>query len=807
MRKWLLLGIILSCSVLDSTEMFAEEKTTVEDHAYVQIEELNTGTKQVTKDFIGRGNVENERSRQLRRQRYSPLQAVGLYAHEGDQLMVRVTGQDSLTLVIGTPERNTQRRVSLNQGENEVSVDTEGAIYIINPNEQGSSTVTIAGATGNMPFFDLATTSVAAFNQQMDRQRDAKDVQLISEKAIITVSYDRARRFIEDPKVLMEYYDHFLLAQDWISGIRDDGNPANFTDRNFQHFIETSRLYMFATQEHMGFTGDAALARLLRTNNGWGPWHESGHQRQQAPWTWGSVVEGTVNIYSMAAQKAVTGSITAMDQYYPEMHRYLNSGNKDFERQNNNLKMVMFGQLWNTFGDEFYPILHQYYRENNLNYGSDAERIQNFVINVSAITGYNMVPYFEQWGFSVTESTRQATRLLVDLPEKIWLNDHQTNKRLPMRLLNGVNISRGHISVDLTEFANDIYQGQKIVLIKNGQYVSELTNKRPFYSFLNRNVWRTNIDVEPHDEIRIETRNSNGTFEIYRGSIIVDQLKKELHEYLGSAKNLHSLLTQQKLNDYRQDINALTDTISKEKLLVILEKVEQRYLESLVSDVQMQDRDNGTLRIEFANSSFREYTKIVAVGDNRYLGEISNGRPAYGSLSRNVFFITQQGQREQFEIQFRLPHKTYIVGIRTQKELQLRNEIDRLFTANNQLNPEITQERLDQLRTTINEQAGETKGLLVERLNHAQQLFFEALISDISLINNRLTVTFANDLFRNYRIVTVENDQYQAEIANGRPYYGGLNGHIFTVSRTSSASSSHRIEFRHSSGTYRINRE
>ena len=37
-----------------------------------------------------------------------------------------------------------------------------------------------------------------------------------------------------------------------------------------------------------------------------------------------------------------------------------------------------------------------------------------------------------------------------------------------MRLLNGVNISRGHISVDLTEFANDIYQGQKIVLIKMG---------------------------------------------------------------------------------------------------------------------------------------------------------------------------------------------------------------------------------------------------------------------------------------------------------------------------------------------------
>ena len=46
---------------------------------------------------------------------------------------------------------------------------------------RADSTVTIAGATGNMPL-DLATTSVARFNQQMDRQRDAKDVQLISEK-------------------------------------------------------------------------------------------------------------------------------------------------------------------------------------------------------------------------------------------------------------------------------------------------------------------------------------------------------------------------------------------------------------------------------------------------------------------------------------------------------------------------------------------------------------------------------------------------------------------------------------------------
>lgn len=34
----------------------------------------------------------------------------------------------------------------------------------------------------------------------------------------------------------------------------------------------------------MGFHNDRALQRLLKTNEGWGIWHESGHQRQQTPW-------------------------------------------------------------------------------------------------------------------------------------------------------------------------------------------------------------------------------------------------------------------------------------------------------------------------------------------------------------------------------------------------------------------------------------------------------------------------------------------------------------------------------------------
>ncbi len=43
--------------------------------------------------------------------------------------------------------------------------------------------------------------------------------------------------------------------------------------------------------------------------DGWGPWHEAGHQRQQT-WKWSGLTEVTVNIYSMAVQRAFWESFT-----------------------------------------------------------------------------------------------------------------------------------------------------------------------------------------------------------------------------------------------------------------------------------------------------------------------------------------------------------------------------------------------------------------------------------------------------------------------------------------------------------------
>ncbi|WP_207695924.1 hypothetical protein DOK67_0001075 [Enterococcus sp. DIV0212c] len=804
MKKCVWVSVLLLCSLSGNTQVYGETEVSPVNNDENVEEKQQENQKKVTKEFMGRGNVESERNRQRRSLRYSSLEPIGLYAEKGNILTIDVSKQDSLELVVGTPERNEQRKYSLKQGTNVVTVENEGAIYITNPNDSDSdsATVTVNGATGQMPYFDLNITSIEDFQNQMSTEISAKDVQLVSNKAIITVSYDQAKKNIKNPKELMSYYDKFLTAQDRISGINDKGRTENLVDRHFQHFIEVSRMYMFATQEYMGFNGDAALSRLLNTDNGWGIWHESGHQRQQSPWKWGSVTESTVNIYSMAAQKEITGQVIAMDQYYPQMYAYLESENKDFEKQNNDLKMVMFGQLSNTFGENFYPILHQYYRENEFSYRTDDERIQNFVINVSNITGYNMVPYFEQWGFNITYLTREQTNQLLNLPDQVWLNDNKTTKKLPMRLINNVSLSEEGIDVDLTTFDQDIFQGQKVVLIKNGKYVSELTNKNPYYSSLNGDKWKTSTAVAPTDNVQIEVRNSDGTFQLYNSSILADQLQKKILEYLNSGKPLSENLTQSILDEMRSDIDKITDSSHQKIILELLEKLERRYLTSLVKDITLDEE--GNLFVEFTNAKFKEYNKIVILGTEKYIAEIANGKPYYSSLSDNVLKVSKQKNQENFSIQFRLPHKTYTVfGISTE-ELQLKKEIQNLILTNGQLKDDVTQEKLDTLRTRVSAVSEDLKEQLRTKINDAQQLFFEEMISGLDFKDSKVVVSFSNDLYKNYKVVLLENKEYMAEVTNGKPYYGQINGLLFTSSKNAINGSLYEIEIRHSSGNYKV---
>lgn len=93
---------------------------------------------------------------------------------------------------------------------------------------------------------------------------------------------------------------------------------------------------------------------------------------------------------------------------------------------------------------------------------------------------------------------------------------------------------------------------------------------------------------------------------------------------------------------------------------------------------------------------------------------------------------------------------------------------------------------------------------MTQRINHAQQLFLNTLVADMSVKNNKIVVTFANELFKHYKIVVLGNNSCLAEVTNGQNYYGSLNGNVFTPSKSVVHGHPYRVEVRHASGTYKI---
>ncbi|PQP78132.1 hypothetical protein C6B38_07980 [Spiroplasma sp. ChiS] len=71
-------------------------------------------------------------------------------------------------------------------------------------------------------------------------------------------------------------------------------------------------------------------------------------------------------------------------------------------------KLGMFWQLHMAFGKNFFPLLSQKYREINqdpnsfIRFNTNDKQQQEFIKITSEVTGYNLAPFFKQWGLLPT---------------------------------------------------------------------------------------------------------------------------------------------------------------------------------------------------------------------------------------------------------------------------------------------------------------------------------------------------------------------------------------------------------------------
>ncbi|MFC7308909.1 M60 family metallopeptidase [Streptomyces monticola] len=350
----------------------------------------------------------------------------------GDPLPQLVIGNHAL---IDTTEPGTDlpepRTYDLKPGKNTINDYRGGPVnyrYVDDrPNPQEHPvTVTLGEEAHPMPYYELGRTTGKQWRAML-AAATSPYAQLASKRVHLTVKSETAREHATaDQDELLRTYDTLSEAEDAISNVggRDPGAAA------------ASQLPQQIVEFRTGGTANAADHRVawptdwgsgeLLTADGlkksWGLWHELGHQRQMAKWTWRAMQEQTVNIYSLAADRRLPGtqSAHATPAEWKLALEYLElpDAERDFDAAGGGTmqgskyhfgRFAMFEQLRVLFGDDFYQRLHAAARPATMAAaGDDAARKRFFMVEASRAAGRDLTAYFTAWGLRPDGAAKQA---------------------------------------------------------------------------------------------------------------------------------------------------------------------------------------------------------------------------------------------------------------------------------------------------------------------------------------------------------------------------------------------------------------
>ncbi|TXR62801.1 wall-associated protein [Bacillus sp. AY18-3] len=419
------LATLLTSYGLELPKVYAE--MTIEDKEKQQEERVY--------QLLPKGDVEGMRELHQRRMSFSPYEPTGIYVKPGEEVVIQVEGTRQIKAYIGTYsyEKEEPKQFNLNPGENKISSLNGGLLYFYNYHNIGEVVAKVKkGGTPN-PLFILGKHTTKDWKRMLAENPDPYAIEMKGENSLLTMHPETVAEHLkqEDPAALLKKHDEIINIEHKISGLSKDGAGVANQGKHSIHFVEDwyTDNYMYATYYRTGYSkGNLGSVLNLEelTNDGWGPWHEVGHQHQQDTWLWDGLGEVTVNIYSLAVQTTF-GHKTRLEQEgrYEAAFAYLGKPDAQ-EKMDVFEKLVMFWQLHLAYGDQFYPNLHQMYRllhDTELP-KSDEEKKQMFIYMASKVAGQNLIPFFNKWGLIANDATREKIEKLnlPKLEKEIWLS-------------------------------------------------------------------------------------------------------------------------------------------------------------------------------------------------------------------------------------------------------------------------------------------------------------------------------------------------------------------------------------------------
>ncbi|GIX58514.1 wall-associated protein precursor [Bacillus paranthracis] len=385
----------------------------------------------------GKGDVTEERDRLKVDWELAANEPTGIYAKPNEEMKIKIKGDKSIKAFIGTHayDEEDPKEFDLTPGENVISSPVGGILYFYNPNNQGDITAEVTNGGSHFPLFILGKHTKKDWDEMLKKYENPYAVELRGESSLITSSYDAVQDYMKntDPTELLKLHDQIIRIENKISGLSEESVGVAKAPKHYVQFVENRypeegdwmNAYYYRTSYVKNAMKYVLDSKELKTD-GWGPWHEVGHLHQQAPWEWEDLGEVTVNIYSLAVQTKF-GYQTRLEEEerYKAAFAYLGQTDAQ-EKMNEFEKLVMFWQLHLAYGDQFYPKLHQMYRmlQNTEMPKSDEEKKQLFIYMTSKLAGQNLTPFFEKWGLTPKDDTRDKIEKLnlPKLEKEIWLS-------------------------------------------------------------------------------------------------------------------------------------------------------------------------------------------------------------------------------------------------------------------------------------------------------------------------------------------------------------------------------------------------
>ncbi|MGA4500827.1 putative mucin/carbohydrate-binding domain-containing protein [Bacillus bombysepticus] len=429
---------IIASGMTSSSDVFAEETQQQKNLSPSLQSEKSVKSENRTFTVPGKGDVEVLKQQERKSMAFSPYEPTGLYAKPNEQITINVEGNQDIQVYIGTysydaswREDSKIKSFTLKPGINTIQSPNGGLIYFYNKQQGGTIRTTITTGGTTTPFFELGKHTKQDLINMLDQYPNAHAVELKGERVLITATPARVKKYLlgsnTDPVQLLKKMDEATRIQDKVAGLSEEQ-----VDKHYVHYVEENHspdYYMYATSYRTAYVGDA-IQYVLDINkfitDGWGPWHEAGHLRQQSPWKFYNMTEVQNNIYSLSVEKAFNQpSNLEKSGIYPKAFQYLEQVNKNYDEISDVfVKLVMLWQLQLAYGEDFYPKLHQLYRDMPSSElpQTDENKKQLFMISASKVAKQNLIPFFEKWGLRPNNDTIQKVAALgyPVLTAEIW---------------------------------------------------------------------------------------------------------------------------------------------------------------------------------------------------------------------------------------------------------------------------------------------------------------------------------------------------------------------------------------------------